>query len=56
VGAVREVPVVEGGQVIPGWRMAVTLSADHRVTDGAESARWLQHLRNFLEHPLRLFL
>lgn len=56
VGAVREVPVVEGGQVIPGWRMAVTLSADHRVTDGAESARWLQHLRTYLEHPLRLFL
>jgi pyruvate dehydrogenase E2 component (dihydrolipoamide acetyltransferase) len=56
VGAAREVPVVEGGQVVPGWRMAVTLSADHRVTDGAEAARWLQHLRTYLEHPIRLFL
>jgi pyruvate dehydrogenase E2 component (dihydrolipoamide acetyltransferase) len=56
VGAAREVPVVEGGQVVPGWRMKVTLSADHRVTDGAEAARWLQHLRTYLEHPLRLFL
>ena len=56
VGAAREVPVVEGGQVVPGWRMKVTLSADHRVTDGAEAARWLQHLRTFLEHPIRLFL
>jgi len=56
VGAAREVPVVEGGQVVPGWRMKVTLSADHRVTDGAEAARWLQHLRTYLEHPIRLFL
>ena len=56
VGAVREVPVVQAGQVEAGWRMKVTLSADHRVTDGAEAARWLQHLRTYLEHPLRLFL
>jgi pyruvate dehydrogenase E2 component (dihydrolipoamide acetyltransferase) len=56
VGSVREVPVVEAGQLVPGYRMKVTLSADHRVTDGAEAARWLQHLRTYLEHPLRLFL
>jgi pyruvate dehydrogenase E2 component (dihydrolipoamide acetyltransferase) len=56
VGAAREVPVVEAGQVVSGWRMKVTLSADHRVTDGAEAARWLQHLRTYLEHPIRLFL
>jgi pyruvate dehydrogenase E2 component (dihydrolipoamide acetyltransferase) len=56
VGTAREVPVVEDGRVVPGWRMAVTLSADHRVTDGAEAARWLQHLRTYLEHPIRLFL
>jgi len=56
VGAVREVPVVEAGQIAAGWRMKVTLSADHRLTDGAEAAHWLQHLRTYLEHPLRLFL
>jgi pyruvate dehydrogenase E2 component (dihydrolipoamide acetyltransferase) len=56
VGAAREVPVVEAGQVVAGWRMSVTLSADHRVTDGAEAARWLQHLRTYLEHPVRLLL
>ncbi|HSR47060.1 MAG TPA: dihydrolipoamide acetyltransferase family protein [Anaerolineales bacterium] len=56
VGSVRQVPVVEAGAVVAGWRMRVTLSADHRVTDGAEAARWLQHLRTYLEHPVRLFL
>jgi pyruvate dehydrogenase E2 component (dihydrolipoamide acetyltransferase) len=56
VGAARETPVVEGGRVVPGWRMSLTLSADHRVTDGAEAAGWLQHLRTYLEHPVRLLL
>ncbi|HET7009230.1 MAG TPA: dihydrolipoamide acetyltransferase family protein [Anaerolineales bacterium] len=56
VGALRDVPVVQGDQVVPGKRLKVTLSADHRVTDGAEAARWLQILRGYLEHPLRLFL
>jgi pyruvate dehydrogenase E2 component (dihydrolipoamide acetyltransferase) len=56
VGAVRDVPVVEDGRVVPGRRLKVTLSADHRVTDGAEGARWLQALREYIEHPVRLIL
>jgi len=56
VGAVREVPVVRDGAVVPGRRMKVTLSADHRLTDGAEGARFLQALRQRIEHPLQLVL
>ena len=56
VGAVRQVPVVEGDRIVPGSRLKVTLSADHRVTDGAEAARWLQVFRDYLEHPVRLIL
>jgi pyruvate dehydrogenase E2 component (dihydrolipoamide acetyltransferase) len=56
VGSVRDVPVVEDGRLVAGRRLKVTLSADHRVTDGAEGARWLQVLREYLEHPVRLFL
>jgi pyruvate dehydrogenase E2 component (dihydrolipoamide acetyltransferase) len=56
VGSVRDVPVVEDGRVVPGRRLKVTLSADHRVTDGAEGARWLQALREYIEHPVRLIL
>jgi pyruvate dehydrogenase E2 component (dihydrolipoamide acetyltransferase) len=52
VGAVRQVPVVVDGALAIGWRMKATLSVDHRVTDGAEGARFLQTLRRFLEHPL----
>ena len=52
MGAVREVPVVENGQVKVGRRMKVTLSVDHRVADGAQGARFLSTLRHMIEHPL----
>jgi len=56
VGSVREVPVVKNGQLAVGRRMKVTVSADHRVTDGAEVARFLQAFRRYLENPLLLLI
>jgi pyruvate dehydrogenase E2 component (dihydrolipoamide acetyltransferase) len=57
VGAIQRVPVVdEAGQLAVGTRMQVTLSADHRVTDGAEAARFLQAFKAALEQPMRLVL
>jgi pyruvate dehydrogenase E2 component (dihydrolipoamide acetyltransferase) len=56
VSTVRQVPVVAGGALAVGTRMAATLSADHRATDGAEAARYLQAFRRLLEAPLRLLL
>jgi pyruvate dehydrogenase E2 component (dihydrolipoamide acetyltransferase) len=56
VGAVKQVPVVKEGQIVPGLRMKATLSVDHRLSDGAEAARFLQALARFLDEPLRLLL
>lgn len=57
VSAVKKVPVVTGeGQLAVGTRMKVTLSADHRVTDGAEVAQFLQALKAALEQPMRLLV
>ncbi len=56
VGSAREVPVVEDGEIKPGWRMKVTLSVDHRVSDGAEGAQFMQALAKYLEEPLRLLV
>jgi pyruvate dehydrogenase E2 component (dihydrolipoamide acetyltransferase) len=56
VGAIRDVPVVEDGQVVPGKRMKVTLSSDHRVVDGATCAEFLGTVRRFLEHPTTMLV
>jgi pyruvate dehydrogenase E2 component (dihydrolipoamide acetyltransferase) len=54
VASAREVPVIENGTVTIGQRMKITLSADHRVTDGASAARFMQILALFIEQPWRL--
>ncbi|MDQ2652467.1 MAG: 2-oxo acid dehydrogenase subunit E2, partial [Chloroflexota bacterium] len=54
VGSIKAVPVVEDGEIVPGKRMNITLSADHRVTDGAEVARFLQTVKRYLENPLTI--
>jgi pyruvate dehydrogenase E2 component (dihydrolipoamide acetyltransferase) len=56
VGSAREIPVVEDGEIKPGWRMKATLSVDHRVSDGAEGARFLQALAGFIENPVRMLV
>ena len=56
VGSILEKPVVVGGQLAVGRRMRMTVSCDHRVTDGAAAARFLQDLKRLLEEPLRLLV
>jgi pyruvate dehydrogenase E2 component (dihydrolipoamide acetyltransferase) len=57
LGAVKRIPVVnEEGELTVGTRLKVTISADHRVTDGAEAARFLQAFKAVLEQPMRLML
>jgi pyruvate dehydrogenase E2 component (dihydrolipoamide acetyltransferase) len=56
VGSVKQMPVVKDGQLAVGTRMKATISADHRVTDGAEAARFMQAFKAALEQPLRLLL
>ncbi|MBL8092224.1 MAG: 2-oxo acid dehydrogenase subunit E2, partial [Anaerolineales bacterium] len=48
ISSAREVPVVENGQIKAGWRMKATISVDHRVSDGAEAAQFMQKLAEFL--------
>lgn len=56
VSGVHDVPVVEEGQIVPGKRMSLCLSADHRVVDGVLGAEFLQTVKRFLENPAALLL
>ena len=56
VGSVQSTPVVRNGQIVVADIMAATLSADHRATDGAEGARFMNEVRRLLERPSLLLL
>lgn len=56
VSGIQQVPVVKNGAVVPGNVMKVTLSADHRVVDGATAAAFLQTVKALLEEPVRLLV
>lgn len=56
LGAVKQVPAVWNGQIVPRWLMTAVLSVDHRVVDGIVAARFLDEFRQLLEHPVVLTL
>lgn len=56
IGSAKEVPVVENGALGIGLRMKATISVDHRVSDGAEAAQFMQALAGFLENPVRMLV
>jgi pyruvate dehydrogenase E2 component (dihydrolipoamide acetyltransferase) len=50
-GAIRDVPVINNGEIIAGKRMKMVLSCDHRAVDGAQGALFLSELKTVLEDP-----
>jgi pyruvate dehydrogenase E2 component (dihydrolipoamide acetyltransferase) len=56
VGAGEERPVVRDGQLAVATVMSVTLSADHRVVDGAVGAEWLQAFKGYIQQPVTMLL
>jgi len=56
IGAAQPRAVVRNGQIIVASVMKVTISADHRVTDGAEAAQFVGEVKRLLENPVLLSL
>jgi pyruvate dehydrogenase E2 component (dihydrolipoamide acetyltransferase) len=62
ISSAKEVPVVVvGADGHPpvlgiGWRMKATISVDHRISDGAEAAQFMQALAGYLENPIRMLV
>ena len=56
VGAIRKVPSVENDAVVITNKLKSTLSADHRVLDGAVAAKLLKDFNDIIEDPFNLWL
>ncbi|WP_434389093.1 2-oxo acid dehydrogenase subunit E2 [Melittangium boletus] len=54
-GAVKDAPVVENGQVVPGKVMNINATFDHRFIDGLHAAILSKTLRELLEDPFAHF-
>ncbi len=56
IGGTEARPIVKNGQVTPAQVMTVSLSADHRVIDGALGAEFLSRFKTILENPLAMLV
>ena len=56
IGAVMDEAGVEHGCVVPKRMMRATLSADHRLLDGAYAAQFLAEVRRILENPVTMLV
>jgi len=56
VGAIRDLPAVRDGEIVPAKLMKATLSCDHRILYGAEGAEFLARVKRLLEEPVSLAL
>lgn len=56
VGAAIQKPVVKDGQLAVGHRMAMTMSSDHRIVDGAMAAQYLNTVKTLLQQPAALLV
>lgn len=56
VGAAVQKPVVKDGQIVPGMRMNIGVSCDHRVVDGAVGAKFLAEVKKLIEQPALMLL
>ena len=54
IGSADKKPLSRNNKIIHASIMNCTLSADHRVIDGAEASRFLACLKLFLEEPLHM--
>ena len=56
IGGIEDKPIIKNGMVVPGKSMTITLSADHRVVDGADGAKFIKTVQKYLENPAALVI
>ena len=56
VHAIKDTPVIRDGACVPGKKMYLSVSIDHRLVDGATGAHWMNIVKDNLEQPYRMLL
>jgi pyruvate dehydrogenase E2 component (dihydrolipoamide acetyltransferase) len=56
VCAIEQLPRFKDGVLVERSIMTLSLTFDHRIVDGAESAQFLQTVKDLLEKPLQLLV
>lgn len=56
IGRIIEKPIVKNGEIVVGRMLPLSLTADHRIVDGAEAGRFLNKIMEYLNDPVGLLL
>ncbi|MFZ4741146.1 MAG: dihydrolipoamide acetyltransferase family protein [Bacteroidales bacterium] len=56
IGRILKKPVVKDDAVVPGIIMPLSLSVDHRIVDGGETARFVNQIMEYLSDPVSLIM
>ena len=56
IGRINKKPIVKNDQVVPGLVLPLSLSVDHRIADGGETARFINTIMGYLEDPVSLIM
>ena len=56
VHKIEQRPAIIDGEVVPRWRMNLSISLDHRVVDGWDGAMFLAEVKSLLEDPTSMFM
>jgi len=56
VGRITEKPIMRDGEIVPGQVMALSLSFDHRIVDGALAQRFVNDIKGLLTNPRLLLM
>jgi pyruvate dehydrogenase E2 component (dihydrolipoamide acetyltransferase) len=56
IGRIMKSPIVKGDEIVIGHIMPLSLSVDHRIVDGGETARFLSRVMGYLSDPLSMMM
>ena len=56
IGRISEKPVIKNGEIVAAHVLALSLSFDHRMIDGATAQNALNHLKRLLSNPQLLLM